>query len=170
MRTNTFAAGCSRLAGADAGLDCTTPARLSLVEKWELEALRTALNRGALPSHFESKLRRLAQEGLTHYFIEHTSRIFIAMWLAARRGGFLRCQPEHLDLMLKVLAYVDKENDFIPDDHPGGYTDDYEIIRNAGKQLETFVKAFKEWRLKNQVPRIWLEPQPDASARWTVSR
>ena len=143
--------------------------QLHLVEPGELQALKETLSRGAIPVEFEAKLKRLGREGLTHYYIEQTSRLFIAIWFATRSGEFLKCDPSHLDLMLKVLAYVAKENDFIPDYQSNGFTDDYEMIRATGRQLETLIRDFKEWRLKNQVPRFWLKGQEEQSGGLLVN-
>ncbi len=59
--------------------------------------------------------------------------------------------------MLRVLAYVPKDDDAVPDYKTGGLIDDQQEVRAATVELEALIQAFKAWRLRHQVPAMWLE-------------
>jgi hypothetical protein len=59
------------------------------------------------------------------------------------------------ELLLKVLAYVWKLEDAIPDYRLGGFVDDYQEVRRATHDLSRLLESFKGWRLRNQVPGMW---------------
>jgi hypothetical protein len=112
------------------------PGFLQLVDRREVEDLRHALLAGELPPDFEVKLHRLADEGLGDQVMEHNCRWFWA-------------------LLLRVLAYVRKDDDAIPDFLPGGFWDDQKEVRAAVTELAPLLQAFKAWRLRHAVPARW---------------
>jgi hypothetical protein len=129
---------------------------LHLVGPHELETLRTTLAAGRVPLDLQTKLEGLAVGSLLHRFIEQHSLRFIALLLAAQAGDFHRGTPADLERLLRVLAYVRKDDDAIPDHRPGGFADDHHEVRAVARDLESLLDEFKFWRLRHQVPRLWL--------------
>lgn len=130
---------------------------LHLVTRLELEDLRRTLTftHGDLPPDLETKLGRLASQGLGSQILEHHCRWFAALWIAARQGQFRDPNPEQTEKLLRVLAYVRKDDDAIPDYGPGGFTDDQHEVQAAAAELQGLLRAFKQWRLRHQVPAMW---------------
>src|ERR1051326_321675 len=121
----------------------------------EVEALRGALARGGLPPDFLGKLKRLTGGDLSHHFIEQNCRLFAALLVAAENSSFREASPPERERLLRVLAYVRKDDDAIPDYKPEGFTDDQREICSAAAELQALIGAFKAWRLRYQVPVIW---------------
>ena len=152
---DTCAAGVRR-----AGLDSrgTAPGLLHLVAAHELEVLREALARGHLPAEFQAKLARLAGGDLMHQSVERNCRLFVAMLLAAEEGTFGRAAKAERERLLRVLAYVRKTDDAIPDYRPDGFSDDWVEVRAASTELDDLIQSYKAWRLRHQVPQLWIRP------------
>ncbi len=145
--------------GETVGWPCTRLARrnaLHLVSAPELENLREALSEGRVPLDLQAKLDTLARQGLLHHFIEQNSMLFISLLLAAQAGEFHGATPADRERLLRVLAYVRKDDDAIPDQRPGGFVDDHREVRAASLELEPLLDQFKFWHLRHQVPRMWL--------------
>ncbi len=128
---------------------------LQLVTRQEAEELREALATRHLPTDFEAKLARLAGDGLSHSYIEQNCRWFFALLLAARDGSFTDITPSDRERLLRVLAYVRKDDDAIPDYLPGGFADDQQEVRAAVRDLAPVIQRFKAWHLCHQVPALW---------------
>jgi hypothetical protein len=128
---------------------------LHLVGAPELQELREALARGTLPPDFEAKLARLAEGDLMQRFLARNCRLLVALLLAAQGGSFKEASPADCERLLRVLAYVRKDDDAIPDYRVGGFTDDQQEMRAAMTALHALLKSFKAWRLRNQVPGMW---------------
>jgi hypothetical protein len=138
-------------------IPASRPALLQWITPHELEPLRDALARGHLPPDFLGKLRGLAAGGLSQRFIEQNCRLFAALLLATEHGSFRQGDRAERERLLRVLAYVRKDEDAIPDFQPEGYTDDLREVRTAVGQLGDLLRAFKAWRLRFQVPAMWQE-------------
>ena len=132
------------------------PSFLYLVSEHELRALRGTLTRGTLPLDFEAKLIRLAESDLTQRFVAQNCRLFTALLLAAGDGSFKEASHADCERLLHVLAYVRKDDDAIADYKPGGFIDDQQEVRAATQELQLLLRSFKAWRLRHQVPRMWL--------------
>jgi len=145
--------------GEPAGLTLVSPAALW---KWttahEVEALREALARGCLPPDLHGKLRGLAGGDLGDRFIEQNCRLFATLLLATEEGSFREGSRAECERLLRVLAYVRKEQDAIPDYWPGGLKDDQREVRAAMIELAGLLQTFKTWRLRHQVPGMWSSP------------
>ena len=128
---------------------------LHLVTVAELEALRRALVNSELPPDLEAKLVKLAGGSLAERFIEQNCRLFATLVLAAEAGSFPGAGVAAREKLLRVLAYVRKDDDAIPDYRPGGYADDQQEVRAATLELGSLLRAFKAWRLRHQVPALW---------------
>jgi hypothetical protein len=131
------------------------PSSLGLVSGQEVRELREALARGELPADFEAKLVGLAQGDLIHRFLARNCRLFAALLWAAWEGSFKEATPAQCDRLLRVLAYVRKNDDAIPDYRVGGFVDDQQEVRAALSDLHPLLKAYKVWRLRHQVPAMW---------------
>jgi hypothetical protein len=121
-----------------------------------MKALLDVLARGALPLDFEAKLARLDEGDLMRRFVAQNSRLFAALLLAARDGFFQEASLADRERLLRVLAYVRKDDDAIADYRPDGYMDDQQEVRAAVTELDPLLKSFKAWRLRHQVPGMWL--------------
>ncbi len=142
--------------GASPALTLVSPAALlQWITAHEVEALREALARGCLPPDFHRKLRGLAGGDLSSLFIEQNCRLFAALLLATEEGSFRAGSRAERERLLRVLAYVRKDQDAIPDYQPGGLKDDQQEVRAAMIELEELLQAFKAWRLRHQVPGMW---------------
>ena len=117
--------------------------------------MREALVRGCLPPDFLRKLGGLAAGDLGHRFIEQNCRLFVALLLAVEHGCFRASRRLACERLLRVLAYVRKDNDAIADYQAEGFTDDRREVRAATEELADVLQAFKEWRLRFQVPAMW---------------
>lgn len=129
---------------------------LCLVSGHELQALREALTRGKLPPDFEAKLVRLAAGDLLHGSLARNCRLFVTLLLAAQHGFFKEVSRADGERLLRVLAYVRKDDDAIPDYRTGGFMDDQQEMRAAVTELQPLIESFKAWRLRHQVPGMWL--------------
>ena len=132
-----------------------TSSDLHLVTPTEMEELRNALMKGKLPADLEIKLRALAQGSLLHQSVEQNCRLFTSLLLAAEQSSFNEASRADLDRLLRVLAYVRKENDAISDFKPNGFVDDQQEVRAATNELGLLLRHFKDWRLRIQVPDLW---------------
>ena len=133
------------------------PALLEWVTPHELEALRESLAQGHLPPEFLGKLRGLAAGSLSHRFIEQQCRLFVSLLLSAEHGSFRDISRAERERLLRVLAYVRKDDDAIPDYQSGGFADDQRAVRAASVELADRLRVFKVWRLRFQVPAMWRE-------------
>jgi hypothetical protein len=133
----------------------TLSSALHLVNAHELQNLRQALAHGWVPVDLQAKLATLADSDLLHHFIRQNSQLFIALLLAAQEGSFPNATPAERERLLRVLAYVRKEDDAIPDHTPGGFADDHDEVRAASTDFNRLLQEFKRWRLQHQVPAIW---------------
>ena len=131
------------------------PALLQWITPHELDALREALAHGCLPPDFLGKLKRLTGGDLSHHFIEQNCRLFAALLVAREAGSFREGNRAEHERLLRVLAYVRKDDDAIPDYKSGGLVDDQQEIRAATVELDGLIRAFKVWRLRHQVPAMW---------------
>ena len=130
---------------------------LHLITTAELDNLRQAILRRALPPDFEAKLDRLSRGDLTHRFVERTCRLFAALVWAAQDARFKDATNSDCERLLRVLAYVRKDDDEMPDYKSNGFLDDQQEVRAAMTDLATLLKSFKSWRLEHQVPGLWLK-------------
>jgi hypothetical protein len=130
---------------------------LHVVTNSELDDLRRAIARRELPLDFETKLDRLSRGNLTHRFVERTCRLFAALIFAAQEKRFPQATEADCERLVRVLAYVRKEDDVVADYKPNGFLDDQQEIRVAMTDLAPLLKTFKAWRLEHQVPELWLK-------------
>jgi hypothetical protein len=138
------------------------PGRLHLTTSHELRDLSEQLARGGLAPDFETKLARLADGDLGQRFIAQNCRLMIALLRAAHDGAFRQAGHAECERMLRVLAYVRKDDDAIPDYRPDGFTDDQQEVRAVVTELNPLLRSFKNWFLLHQVPVLWPHSRPAA--------
>jgi hypothetical protein len=129
---------------------------LYMVTTGDLQQMRDAIASRTMPTDFEAKLRKLAGGSLLHRSVEQNCRLFIALLMAARDGDFVEADESERERLLRVLAYVRKDDDAMPDYKPEGFADDQHEVRAVSTELDALLHAFKEWRLRHQVPRMWV--------------
>ncbi len=142
---------------------------LYLVTAHEVQSLARELARQNLPSDLEAKLSRLAVGNLSDRFIARNCRTIIALLGAAAGDGFTRLSLRDRERLLRVLAYVRKDDDAVPDYVAGGYVDDQQEVGLVTRDLNELLQGFKAWRLRNQVPGIWLAQLKAQASRETPS-
>ncbi len=133
------------------------PLLLDWVTVQEVEAMREALAKGSLPLDLLAKLQCLATGDLSHRFIEQNCRLIAELLLASEHGSFGEVKSAERERLLRVLVYVCKDEDAFPDRFAGGFTDDQREILAATIELGGLLQKFKAWRLRHQVPMIWLD-------------
>jgi hypothetical protein len=111
-----------------------------------------------------AKLDRMKGEDLTCRFVEQHCRLFMLLLSAAQDGSFREASAAECDRLLRVLAYVRKDDDYTPDYRPDGYADDRQEVRSAVSELAPLLHSFKSWRLRHQVPGLWLNGHQPSTA------
>ena len=132
-----------------------TASGLHMVTEQDLKDLEMALNRGNVPTDFESKLQNLATQTLLHRSVERNCRLFITLLQAAHNDDFKQMTDAAKDNLLRVLAYVRKDDDAIADYKKNGFVDDQREVQAAVADLAILLNSFKSWRLCHQVPGLW---------------
>ena len=153
--SSIFEHGATNQVRLGAQMPVTQSGLLHLVTTYDVQELRNALAQGRLPVDFEAKLAKLANGSLNDRYVEQNSRLFFALLLAALASGFTEATPSDRERLLRVLAYVRKDDDAIPDYLPGGFIDDQQQVRAAAMELRPVLQHFKSWRLRHQVPAMW---------------
>ena len=128
---------------------------LHLITAHEVEELRSALAHGRLPADLEAKLAKLERGSLSDRYVAMNSRLICELLLASLEGPFTAATRADRERLLRVLAYVRKDDDAFPDYLPGGFIDDQQEVRAAAAELSRLLQAFKAWRLRHQVPAMW---------------
>ena len=108
-----------------------------------------------VPPDLEAKLIRLAKGDLISRAIEKNCRTIIALIQASQEGSFREANREERERLLRVLAYVRKDDDAICDYRPDGFVDDQQELRAVTTELQRLLQEFKAWRLCHQVPGMW---------------
>ena len=128
---------------------------LHLITAHDVQELHSALAKGRLPADFEAKLAKLAEGSLSDRYVAQHSRLIYELLLAALESTFTAATRADRERLLRVLAYVRKDDDAFPDYLPGGFIDDQQEVRAAATELSPLLQAFKAWRLRHQVPAMW---------------
>src|SRR5208282_3217777 len=128
---------------------------LHLVTAQDVQELRLALVKGRLPADFEVKLSRLGEGSLVERYVEQNSRLFFALLLAAAESSFIRATPSDREHLLRVLAYVRKEDDAIPDYLPAGLSDPQQQLPAAATELGPPLQRLIVRSHPHKPPAIW---------------
>jgi len=150
----------NRIASWADGKSLFWPEALGLVNTAEISALRQSLGAGRVPPDLLQKIERLRVEDYREHDLQRQSRLVLSLLLAAEEGQFTRVSRWDRERLIRLMAYVRKDEDAIPDARPHGYDDDHGLMRATCAQMEPLLRAFKAWRLVRQVPELWLSQSP----------
>lgn len=139
----------------NASVPKVTPAALNLVTPHELDTLRQALRSGTLPLDLCAKLDRLRADDPQEQHLKQRSALLIGLLTAVEAHEFCLVTPEDRERLLRKLAYVRKDDDAIPDSWPGGFADDWDLMRQVCGELKPVLDAYKGWHLVRRVPLLW---------------
>jgi hypothetical protein len=120
-----------------------------------MEALCHALRTGRAPADLQAKLARLSLEHPMDLYLRRQSELLISLLAAPEAAEFCRLQPDDCRRLLRMLAYVRKDDDAIPDTWAGGFVDDHDLMRMTCAQLRPALDAYKAWHLSRRVARLW---------------
>lgn len=126
-----------------------------MVTQAELLALKRALLEGQTPADLELKLSCLEARSVMHQFIAQNCRLLLLLLKSVYAGAFSEVAPQQCDELLRVVAYVRKDDDAIADYTTGGFADDLLELRTVLSERHELVTRFKAWRLCHQVPALW---------------
>ncbi len=126
-----------------------------MVTPEEMNALRHALDQGTAPPDLRAKLARLRKDNLREHYLKQRSDLLIGLLSAAQACEFRLATPEDRERLLRVLAYVRKDDDAIPDSLPDGFTDDHDLMRQVCCELKSVLGRYQAWHLACRVPRLW---------------
>lgn len=129
-----------------------------------MEALLQALRRGALPPDLQAKLAGLRATDAKENYLRQSSLLLARLLMAAHTEGFCHARPGDCERLLRMLAYVRKDEDAIPDSWPGGFEDDHDLMRWVCGELRPVLEAYKAWHLVHRVPRLWSSVLPGAGS------
>ena len=127
-----------------------------------MEAFEDALKRGHLPGDFMDKLEQLQTDQHRDFYLKQQSLLIGRLLLAASAQDYAQVSPRDGERLLRMLAYVRKDDDMIPDSWPGGMTDDHDLMRLTCAEMSEVLRRFKAWHLSRRVPSLW-EPSSESA-------
>lgn len=130
---------------------------LNLVTQAEMDALGDSLGRGHMPADLVAKLGRLSVDDPRELYLKQQSLILGWLLTSPVAQAFCRVGPRESERLLRMLAYVRKDEDAIPDTWPGGMVDDHDLMRMACSEFRKVLDTFKAWHLSHRVPALWQE-------------
>jgi hypothetical protein len=126
-----------------------------LITPYEVSSLREVLREGRVPWDLLHKLHRLRSDDYKEHYLQRQSWVLLSLLLAAGEQGFKDISLWDRERLIRMMAYVRKDEDAIPDSMPHGYDDDHDLMRMTCAQLGPVLEAFKAWHLLRQVPKLW---------------
>jgi hypothetical protein len=87
--------------------------------------------------------------------LNNTAASFFPCCAADHGQSFRDLSSVQRERLLRVLAYVRKDDDRIPDYQAGGFLDDQGEVNATRFGLAPVLKSFKDWRLRHEVPVLW---------------
>jgi hypothetical protein len=121
----------------------------------ELETLCDALHHEQIPPDLRAKLDRLRVDDPREYYLKQQSLLLASLLMSPAARGFCSLHPRDCERLLRMLAYVRKDDDAIPDTWPDGMTDDHDLMRLTCTELHEALNTFKSWHLLHRVPLLW---------------
>jgi len=121
----------------------------------EMSNLCEALHSGQLPPDLRSKINRLRADDLRECYLKQQSLLLASFLMSPGAIEFCRLRPQDCQRLLRMLAYVRKDEDAIPDTWPDGMLDDYELMRMICTEMREILDAYKQWHLSRRVPLLW---------------
>ena len=129
-----------------------------MVTEAEMQVLCDALHHDRVPADLRAKLDRLRTDDPKEYYLKHRSLLLASLLMSPAARGFCRLRPDDCERLLRMLAYVRKDDDAIPDTWPGGMADDHDLMRLTCTELREALDTFKAWHLSRRVPLLWNAP------------
>lgn len=128
---------------------------LEMVTEAEIEALCDALHQDQIPADLRAKLDRLRTDDPKEFYLRQQSLLLALLLMSSAALGFCSLRPQVCRRLLRMLAYVRKDADAIPDTWPGGMADDHDLMRLTCTELREALDTFKAWHLAQRVPLLW---------------
>jgi hypothetical protein len=126
-----------------------------MVTEAEMKALCDALHHDRVPTDLRAKLDRLRADDPRDLYLRQQSLLLASLLMSPAARGFCRLRQHDCERLLRMLAYVRKDDDAIPDTWPGGMADDHDLMRLTCTELREALDAFKAWHLSRRVPLLW---------------
>jgi len=131
-----------------------------MVTDAELKALGDALHQNQVPADLRAKLNRLRADDPRESFLKQQSLLLVSLLQSPAARSFCHLHPSVCEQLLRMVAYVRKDDDAIPDTWPGGMADDHDLMRMTCTELREELAAFKAWYLSRRVPYLWSTESP----------
>jgi hypothetical protein len=132
--------------------NCAIHSGLDLLSDREVQDLRQSLASRVVPRDLQSKLHLLSIGDARMRFISEYSNLFLELFRSGCQGDFTQLTASDLEHVLRVLAYVRKEDDAIPDYLASGFFDDRREIGLAVTQLAPSLRKFESYRSMHGQP------------------
>lgn len=126
-----------------------------MVTQAEMETLCDSLHQDHVPADLQAKLDRLRTNDPKELYLKQQSLLLASLLMSPAAQGFCTLRPGVCERLLRMLAYVRKDDDAIPDTWPGGMADDHDLMRLICTELRDALETFKAWHLSRRVPLMW---------------
>jgi hypothetical protein len=130
---------------------------LEMVTRTEMKALSDALQREHVPADLRAKLDRLSANDPREHYLKQQSLLLASLLMSPAARSFCALHQRDCERLLRMLAYVRKDDDAIPDVWPDGMVDDHDLMRFTCTELREALNSFKGWHLSRRVPLLWRE-------------
>jgi hypothetical protein len=144
-----------------------------MVTKAEMETLCNALHQDHVPADLHAKLDRLRTDDPKEFYLRQQSLLLVSLLMSPAAREFCLLRPHDCERLLRMLAYVRKDDDAIPDTWPGGMADDHDLMRLTCTEFREALDTFKAWHLSRRVPLLWnsraaslCRSNADSLSRW----
>lgn len=126
-----------------------------MVTQAEMETLCDSLRQDHVPADLQAKLDRLRTNDPKELYLKQQSLLLASLLMSPAAQGFCTLRPNVCERLLRMLAYVRKDDDAIPDTWPDGMADDHDLMRLICTELRDALETFKAWHLSRRVPLMW---------------
>lgn len=134
-----------------------------MVTREELESLELVLAQGYLPADLLAKLERLRDDDARELYLKQQSQTLGRLLLSIAASEYHQARPVEAKRFLRMLAYVRKEQDLIPDYLPNGMRDDHDLMRTTCAEFREALTRFKAWHLSRHVPMMFKHQEAQAA-------
>jgi len=135
---------------------------LDMVTKAEMENLCDSLHQGHVPSDLQAKLERLRTDDPKEFYLKQQSLLLMSLLMSPAAQSYCTLRPNVCERLLRMVAYVRKDDDAIPDTWADGMADDHDLMRMTCTELRAALDTFKAWHLSRRVPLMWNVPATSA--------
>jgi len=144
-----------------------TASALNMVTESEMHTLCDTLQQDRIPVDLRAKLDRLRTDDPRELYLKNQSLLLSSLLRSPAAREFCLARPDDCQRLLRMLAYVRKDDDAIPDTWPGGMVDDHDLMRLTCTELRQVLDTFKAWHLSRRVPLLWHTRPPSPTRRVT---